>query len=43
MRFLVMSAESRPRRTSRRSVFMFTGVTSWTIGSTNAPPLMTTF
>ncbi len=26
MRFLVISAASRPRRTSRRSVFMLTGI-----------------
>ncbi len=43
MRSLVMSARSRPRVTARRSVFMFTGITSWTIGSTSAPPLTTTF
>ena len=43
MRSLVMIARSRPRDTSRRSVFMFTGITSWTIGSTSAPPFMTTF
>ena len=36
MRSLVMIARSRPRDTSRRSVFMFTGITSWTIGSTSA-------
>jgi hypothetical protein len=40
---LVISALSRPRLTSSRSVFMFTGITSCTIGSTNAPPSSTTF
>src|SRR5262245_29357824 len=43
MRSLVMRALSRPRETSRRSVFMLTGTTSCTIGSTKAPPFMTTF
>src|ERR1700687_4939543 len=43
MRSLVISALSRPRETSRRSVFMLTGTTSWTIGSTKAPPFITTF
>ncbi len=43
MRSLVMRALSRPRDTSSRSVFMFTGTTSWTIGSTKAPPFITTF
>src|SRR4051812_40793444 len=42
MRFLVISADSRPRRTSRRSVFMLTGITSWMIGSTKAPPFSKT-
>ena len=43
MRSLVISARSRPRVTSSRSVFMLTGITSWTIGSTKAPPFITTF
>src|SRR6266478_5544847 len=43
MRSLVISALSRPRETSSRSVFMLTGTTSWTIGSTKAPPFITTF
>src|SRR3984893_8172475 len=43
MRPLVISALSRPRETSRRRVFMLTGTTSWTIGSTKAPPFITTF
>ncbi len=43
MRSLVISALSRPRETSRRSVFMLTGITSWTMGSTKAPPSSTTF
>jgi len=43
MRSLVMRALSRPRDTSSRSVFMLTGTTSWTIGSTKAPPFITTF
>src|SRR5262245_31012436 len=43
MRSRVISALSRPRATSRRSVFMLTGMTSCTIGSTKAPPFMTTF
>ena len=43
MRSCVMIALSRPRATSSRSVFMLTGTTSCTIGSTNAPPFMTTF
>src|SRR5262245_37858287 len=43
MRSLVISALSRPRETSRRSVFMLTGMTACTIGSTRAPPFSTTF
>ena len=43
MRSRVMIALSRPRETSRRRVFMLTGITSWMIGSTNAPPFCTTF
>ena len=43
MRSLVISALSRPRATSSRSVFMLTGITSCTIGSTKAPPSSTTF
>ena len=43
MRSLVIRALSRPRATSSRSVFMLTGTTSWTIGSTKAPPFITTF
>src|SRR5262245_24460523 len=43
MRPLVISALSRPRDTSSRSVFMLTGTTSWAIGTTKAPPFMTTF
>jgi len=42
MRSRVITACSRPRATGMRSTFMFTGVTSWTIGSTRAPPLITT-
>src|SRR5262245_1972854 len=42
MRSLVMSALSRPRATSSRSVFMLTGITSCTIGRTSAPPPSTT-
>ena len=43
MRSRVISALSRPRETSSRSVFMLTGMTSCTIGSTKAPPFITTF
>ena len=43
MRSRVISALSRPRETSSRSVFMLTGTTSWTMGSTKAPPFITTF
>src|SRR5262245_16351180 len=43
MRSFVMSARSRPRDTSSRNVFMLTGITAWTIGSTKAPPFITTF
>lgn len=43
MRSSVISALSRPRLTSSRSVVMFTGITSCTIGSTKAPPSRTTF
>src|SRR6266850_2680902 len=42
MRSFVISALSRPRETSSRSVFMFTGITACTIGSTRAPPFSTT-
>src|SRR5882724_3234092 len=43
MRSLVISALSRPRETSSRRVFMLTGTTSCTMGSTKAPPFITTF
>src|SRR5262249_30553966 len=43
MRSRVIKALSRPRATSRRSVFMLTGMTSCTMGSTKAPPFITTF
>ncbi len=43
MRSFVISALSRPRDTSSLSVFMLTGTTSWTMGSTKAPPFITTF
>ena len=43
IRFWVISDFSPARRTSIRSVFMLTSVTSCTIGKTNAPPPMTTF
>ncbi len=43
MRSRVISALSRPRETSSRSVFMLTGMTSCTMGSTKAPPFITTF
>ena len=39
----VISAFSFSRTTRRRCTVISTGVTSWTIGSTRAPPLMTTF
>src|SRR6478609_1627737 len=42
MRSLVISAFSRTRATSSRSVFMLTGITSCTMGSTKAPPSRTT-
>ena len=42
MRSLVMSASSLARATLMRSTFMLTGVMSWMIGSTKAPPLITT-
>ena len=43
MRSRVISASSRSRVTANCSEFMFTGVMSWIIGQTKAPPLITTF
>ena len=43
IRSLVMSAFSLSRTTSSCTTFMLTGVVSWMIGSTKAPPLITTF
>ena len=39
----VMSASSLARTTPIGSTFMLTGVMSWMIGSTKAPPSITTF
>ena len=43
MRSFVISASLVVRDTLRGKVFMFTGVISWIIGQTKAPPSMTTF
>ena len=43
IRLRVISDFSPARRTSMRSVFMLTSVMSCTIGSTSAPPPITTF
>ena len=39
----MISASSLSRTTSSPTTFMLTGVVSWMMGSTKAPPLMTTF
>ena len=43
MRSLVMRLSALLRITSSFKVFMLTGMTSWKIGSTIAPPSLTTF
>jgi hypothetical protein len=43
MRSLVISASCFTRDTRKGSTFMLTGVMSWMIGHTKAPPSITTF